>query len=125
MDSFLRVLLLSATCCALLFVIACNSSKNALKQDETFELELKKNLEKKYLLVTYAAYNPTSVSPSNRTINQYQAKFSCTKKQLKALKLNLDNDANVVNWSLAKKGDIDIQSGTNQKSSKVGPIRDN
>jgi len=90
-------------------------------QSETMTLLLKDGKTEKYITKTYADYKPSAVKRSNRTLNQYRATFTCTEKDLMALRAKLEADPEVLEASTNAQGSIDIQSGSNQKSGKAKP----
>jgi len=104
---------------------SCKTSKDAGKQDFILFLLLEERLDASYLESNYIDYKPTDIVRSNRTLNQYRTKFNCSEKQGVELLKRLETDAKVVEITKADKSGVEIQSGTNQKSSKVGPIRKN
>ncbi|MEO1517336.1 MAG: hypothetical protein AAFV95_20080 [Bacteroidota bacterium] len=111
-------------CMAMGSLSSCSASKKAT-QNHAFLIVLKKELTSVHIIEQYKIYNPSAVKRSNRTLNQYRAVFTLTSKKKQQLLERMAADPKIVEVEEIKQGGIDIQSGSNQKSSKTGPIRKN
>lgn len=114
---------------AMVFVAAaltsCDTTKNMSKQNVTMIVLLQKKYDGTYLEETYSIYKPSDIKKSNRTLNQYRVKFNCTAIEEAELLKKLKDDPKVIEFSKTSKDGLNIQSGTNQKSSKTTSIRKN
>lgn len=102
---------------------ACKATKHAEQEALVLLLHLADRKDGTYLEQTYQAYQPKDIKRSNRSLNQYQVTFANVKKTEADLLEKLETDPNVLEATKVNQTGVDIQSGTNQKSSKVSPIR--
>ena len=116
-----------ATGLALFFTIVlftnCKSIKRHSPQDLTATVLLKKQQDATYIKGNYEKFNPSDIKKSNRTLNQYRVKFTCSKTKKNQLLKKLKKDAEIIEFKINSKTNTNIQSGSNKKHSKVSPIK--
>lgn len=105
-------------------IFSCNTTKNKSAEAHIFIITLDDTLNGDYIKDTYKDYNPNEVAKSNRTLNQYQAKFVCNESELSSLKSKLSNDERIVSFNNSNKSSIKNTQGKNVNHAKTKSIRD-
>jgi len=106
-------------------ILSCNSAKNAQQDEFPMIITLEDGLTGKYFSNNYADFSPMNIKKSNRTLNQYSLTFKTTKKNHATLLKKIESDSKIMEADVSSSSEIKIQSGTNDKHSKVSPIKSN
>ena len=126
MKPFVFVILsFAAISLAVYTLSSCKTPESISKEDLNLLLLLEKGKTAAYVQKKYVDFKPSSVRKANRTLNEYRANFSTTKKEEVDLLKKLEEDPIVLKVTISRRGGVDVQSSTNQKSSKVPPIKKN
>lgn len=106
---------------------SCNTSKSSSEssniEKNALTLELDEALSAKYISTTYSEYNPSDISRSNRTLNQYAVSFTCSSSAFTTLKNLINEDSKVKIIQI--KNTPEKQSSKSVKSAKTKSIREN
>ena len=105
---------------------ACNTTKVAddqLSQNTVhhFLIDLKTDLNGKYISQNYGSYNLSKISPSNRTLNQYTCQMTGNNSQKQEFLKLLESDKNVIQVMLQRQNTEGRQNTTNTKKSRTTP----
>lgn len=99
---------------------SCKSSKE-LQEEHVILIMLKDKLSGDYISSGYETFQPSTVKPSNKTLNQYRAIFSCSDTEKDKLMLMLSNDPNIISVNQENKNSPTIQSSTSGKVIRSKP----
>ncbi len=103
-------------------IFSCNTNKNT-SEAHSIDIELLESLTEEYITSTYVKYKPSSISPSNKTLNSYRVEFNCSRSDFTELKGLLANDENVIQGKTTKNKKIQSSESTNRVKTK--PINKN
>jgi hypothetical protein len=107
--------------------LSCNTNKNTSETSNidkhALSIQLEESLSGKYISNTYSECNPTDISPSNKTLNQYVANFNCSSSAFSKMKTLMEADTKVE--IIQNTNTSDRQSSKSVKSAKTKSIREN